>query len=270
MGTVGLVSPTDERAGLLAAYDAQLRGVAEVQGALGWDRDGPLYRARLGRSGFVTYESLAGVADIDALIARTVAYFESLAEVDEFEWKSRGHDQPVDLDVRLRSAGLVREEVETVMVGEAARLAVAVELPAGVVVRRVDLLPDRVGVIAAAADLQRTVFGGGPSADEVLARLDRMGGDEQFWVAEVAGRVVCAGRLARVDGTDFAGLWGGTTDPAWRGRGLYRALTAARASAAIEAGARYLHSDCTAMSRPILERSGLIAVTTTTPYLWHR
>jgi hypothetical protein len=35
-------------------------------------------------------------------------------------------------------------------------------------------------------------------------------------------------------------------------------------------GAVYLHSDCSDMSRPILERSGLVPVTTTTPYLWTR
>jgi hypothetical protein len=32
----------------------------------------------------------------------------------------------------------------------------------------------------------------------------------------------------------------------------------------------YLHSDSSPMSRPILERSGLIAVSTTTPYNWRR
>lgn len=42
------------------------------------------------------------------------------------------------------------------------------------------------------------------------------------------------------------------------------------ARSAIHGGVKYLHSDCTAMSRPILERSGLTAVTTTTPYNWHR
>ena len=97
-----------------------------------------------------------------------------------------------------------------------------------------------------------------------------MDGLEEFWVAEVDGRVISAGRLTRVAGTEFAGLWGGATLPEWRGRGVYRALTAARARSAIAHGVRYLHSDCSPMSRPILERSGLVAVTTTTPYNWRR
>ena len=38
----------------------------------------------------------------------------------------------------------------------------------------------------------------------------------------------------------------------------------------IERGVRLIHSDCSDMSRPILERAGLRAVTTTTPYVWTR
>jgi len=262
----------DHRSVLLAAYDEQLRGVAEMQGAQSWDRDGSLYRALWERRGFVSYESLAGVEDLDDLIERTVAYFAGIGQVEEFEWKSRGHDHPADIDTRLRAAGLVPEEVETVMVGDAATLAVDVELPPEVVIRRVDQLPEpeRSEVIAAASAMQRDVFGGGPSTEEVIARLGRMGDNEQFWVAEAAHTVVCAGRLSRVAGSEFAGLWGGATDPEWRGKRIYRALTAARSSAAVATGVRYLHSDCTAMSRPILERSGLVAVTTTTPYRWRR
>lgn len=263
-------SSIDHRSVLLGAYDEQLRGVAEMGGTQSWDRDGPLYRGVLERGGFVSYESLAGVEDVDDLIGRTVAHYVGLDQVEEFEWKTRGHDQPADLGSRLRRAGLVAEEVETVMVGEAARLTVEVDLSPEVVIRRVDQLPERRQIISAASSMQRDVFGGGPSTDEVISRLDRMHGDEQFWVAEAAGQIVCAGRLSRVAGSEFAGLWGGATDPEWRGQGIYRALTAARARAAIADGARYLHSDCTAMSRPILERSGLVAVTTTTPYRWQR
>lgn len=262
---------------LLAAYDAQLRGAAEVQGAVSCDQDGPLWRALSHRSGFVSYESLeslGSVEEVDALVGRTVAYFSAQPEIDEFEWKTRGHDWPSDLDRILRAHGLEPDEVETVMVGEASHLAVDVELPEGVTVRRVDQLPDRVALVTEASGVAARIFGDGPSGEEMLDRLDRMGGLEQFWVAEAttpAGReVVCSGRLALVEGTEFAGVWGGSTLPEWRGKGIYRALTAARARAALAEGVRYINSDCTAMSRPILERSGLVAVTTTTPYVWRR
>jgi len=264
----------DQKA-LLAVYDAQLRGIAEVQGSNSWDRSGPLWRGLFSDGAFVSYESLEGLGSVEAvddLIASTVAYFAAIPQVEEFEWKTRGHDWPPDLDALLRGHGLQPEEVETVMVGEAERLAVDVDLPDGLVVRRVDDLaePERETAIRAAAAMQHEVFGGGPSGDQVLARLVRMEGRETFWVAEADGRVVSAGRLNRVDGTQFAGLWGGATRPEWRGKGIYRALTAARARFAMSEGVRYIHSDCSAMSRPILERSGLVAVTTTTPYIWKR
>lgn len=258
------------KADLLAAYDAQLRGRAEVQGAETWDHVGPLWRALFTDGAFVSYETLEGVEDVDALIADTVAHFAAIPQVEEFEWKTRGHDWPPDLDARLRAHGFEPEDLETVMVGEATHLAVDVELPPGVVVRRVDQEPDREAVVNEASEVAASIFGGGPSGAEMLLRLDRMKGLEQFWVAEADGRVVCSGRLAIVEGTEFAGVWGGSTLPEWRGRGIYRALTAARARSALAEGVRYIQSDCTPMSRPILERAGLVAVTTTTPYVWRR
>ena len=92
----------------------------------------------------------------------------------------------------------------------------------------------------------------------------------ELWIAEADGKVVGAGRLEPVPGTRIAGIWGGSTLPEWRRRGIYRALTAERARSALRGGYRYLHSDSTAYSRPILERSGFLAITTTTPYEWHR
>ena len=67
-------------------------------------------------------------------------------------------------------------------------------------------------------------------------------------------------------GTSFAGLWGGATLETHRHRGIYRALTAARARSALSGGFFRLHSDSTEHSRPILERSGFPRASTTTPY----
>ena len=92
----------------------------------------------------------------------------------------------------------------------------------------------------------------------------------ELWVAEADGRIVCCGRLEPVPDTDFAGIWGGATVPEWRGRGLYRALTAARARSAVRLGKTLINSDSTEDSRPILERAGLVKVSTTTPYQWTR
>jgi len=273
----GSLATDEERAALLAAYDTQLRGVAEVQGAQSWDQSGPLWRGLFNDGAFVSYESLESLGSVEAvdrLIGETVAYMESQPQVQEFEWKTRGHDWPPELDGLLRAHGFEPDEVETVMVGEARHLAVDVELPEGVSVRRVDQAPDRDAAVTEAQAVATRIFGHGATGAEMLERLERMEGREQFWVAEAEtdrGReVICSGRLNRVEGTEFAGIWGGSTLPEWRGKGIYRALTAARARAALDDGVRYINSDCTVMSRPILERSGLVAVTTTTPYVWRR
>lgn len=80
--------------------------------------------------------------------------------------------------------------------------------------------------------------------------------------------VVSAAWIVFYPGTEFAGLWGGSTLAAWRGRGLYRALIAARARLAVARGVRYLQVDASDDSAPILRRLGFRAVTTTTAYVW--
>jgi ribosomal protein S18 acetylase RimI-like enzyme len=259
---------------LRAAYDQQLRTDAEMARADEVVRDGPLLWAVFDHGGFVSYRDLGGLEGdaLDAAIERTVAHFRDDTAVDSFEWKSRGHDLPADLGRRLEAHGLVAEPLETVMIGEASLLAVDVPLedtPAGrVVVRRVEpgagAADDMTRMLAA----QESVFGTGrgPSVESSLAELEA--GASEFWIAEVGDHVVSGGRLTPVEGTEFAGIWGGSTLPEFRGLGIYRALVAARARSAVARGIRYLHSDCTDMSRPILERSGLQAVTATTPYVW--
>src|SRR4051812_49999174 len=89
-------------------------------------------------------------------------------------------------------------------------------------------------------------------------------------VAEAGDAIVCAGWVRFESGTSFATLWGGGTLPEWRGRGIYRATVAHRAQLARERGAEYLEVDASDESRPILERLGFQAVTTTTPFVWSR
>ena len=119
--------------GLLAAYDAQLRGIAETGDDV--ERDGPLVRRVLPSGGFVSYRDLDGIRgpDLDALIARQVAHFAGLGLT--FEWKTRGHDEPWDLGERLVRAGLVAGPRETVMVGEAGEMPAERPLPDGVTLR---------------------------------------------------------------------------------------------------------------------------------------
>jgi GNAT superfamily N-acetyltransferase len=257
--------------GLLAAYDSQLRTDAEIPGAVAVSKLGPLRLVTFaGGRGFVTYQDLDG-AEADAIgrmVAAALAHFQADPEITKVEWKTRGHDHAPGLHEALLAHGFTPDEPESIMVGDARALAVDVALPDGVTLRRVTEEPD----IRAMLAMQDEVFGsshGEEMLDELLRRLDR-GEEIELWVAEANGTIISAGRIDPVPGTDFAGIWGGATRPEWRGRGIYRALTAERARSALRMGKKYINSDSTEFSRPILERSGLVKVSTTTPYNWAR
>ncbi|WP_310153123.1 GNAT family N-acetyltransferase [Phycicoccus sp. 3266] len=260
---------------MLRAYDEQLR--VEVASAVGVERIGPLHCATyLGGRGFITYRSLNADGEpateerVRELVEAALAHYEQDPSTARVEWKTRGHDHAPGLHEALVGAGFVPDEPESVMVGEARLLAYDVDLPEGVVVRQVTDEGDVRRMLA----MQAEVFGDSPEfaaeiEEQVFHRL-RTRDDMEMWVAEVGGEVVSAGRLEPVEGTEFAGIWGGATRPEWRGRGIYRALTSARARSALRHGKRYVNSDSTEFSRPILEQSGLVKVTTTTPYEWRR
>ncbi len=251
----------------------------------GIERIGPLVVAQpTPTSGFVTHaplaaDDVAGFADLVAAVRDWCA----AGELTEVEWKTRGHDEgfaapvgdsaapspPSRLTRLLCEHGYVADEVETVVAGDARTLCGPIVLDGAAVQRAGDHGRLHDEVVRAVA-LQDQVFGRSlpGMVDRLVERIEA--GSTQLWYAEANGEVVGAARVDPVPGTDFAGLWGGSVRADWRGRGVYRALTRARASAALATGATLLHADCTELSRPILERCGLVAVTTTTPYVWRR
>lgn len=237
------------------------------------EQDGPLLRLTgVDRRGFLTYRDLGGLtgAELDALIGRQRDLFTARGEA--VEWKLHGHDQPADLPQRLRAAGFEPEEQETVVIGLAAPLAAlpSAGLSAGVQLRevrqRVDL--DRI------MRMEEAVWGGDHSW-HAAALEEEIATDPDGITVVVAETgpgpddpVVSAGWVRYVPGTGFATLWGGSTRPEWRGRGIYRALVAHRARLAVERGFTHLQVDASDDSRPILQRLGFVAVTTTTPYVF--
>lgn len=258
-------------ANFLTAYDQQLRTDAETPSAIAVERLGPLRLVTFaGGRGFVTYENLDGAsADMIAQwVVESIAFYRSDPAIVRVEWKTRGHDHAPGLHESLLVNGFEPEETESVMIGQARALCVDVDLPTGVSLRRVTEEPD----IRAMTAMQDKVFGSSVSDDHAEAILRRVARDDgmELWVAEHQGLIVSAGRLEPVPDTDFAGIWGGATLEGWRGQGIYRAVTAARARAAVTLGKRLIHSDSTEYSRPILERYGLLRVSTTTPYCWRR
>lgn len=188
---------------------------------------------------------------------------------ERFEWKLHGHDLPNDLSQRLRAAGFVPEERETIVIAPVAKLAVVeVRLPDGVSLREVTSSSDFERIAA----LEQTFWGDEDQRDWLVDMLESersVDPDALTIVVAEAGRtVVCAAWIRFEQDTEFATLWGGATLPEWRRRSIYRATVAYRARLAAERGFRYLETDASDDSRPILERLGFAAVTTTTPYVW--
>lgn len=253
---------------LLLAYDDSLRTDAEMRGAHTVSRIGPLWLATFpGGGGFISHRDLSGAdsASIRSLVARAVTHFQSDPEVVEVEWKTRSHDDAPGLEAALVEHGFVPGVAESVMVGTAESLAVEVPVPEGVLLRRITAERD----VRRMAQMQSEVFGEPPHLEQLLAEVD---GDHkaEYWIAEAAGDIVSAGRLNPVPGTVFAGIWGGATRPDWRGKGIYRALTAARARSALRDGKTLVYSDSSRDSRQILERYGFTHITDTVPYELHR
>ncbi|MFF8840770.1 GNAT family N-acetyltransferase [Streptomyces sp. NPDC015130] len=203
-------------------------------------------------------------AGADAAIAAQIAHYRAAGL--SFEWKLYGHDGPADLADRLLAAGFAAEDPETLMAAEAAALPQDVPLPEGVELHAVT---DEAGV-RQVVEVHERAFGT-DSSHIGRQLLDRLAADPDTVTAVVAvasGEPVSAARLELCPGTDFAGLWGGGTVEAWRGRGLYRALVAHRARIAASRGHRYVQVDAADTSRPILQRLGFRTLSTTTPYTY--
>lgn len=253
---------------ILAAYDSQLRLLVPKAVPAGhtYELLGRLLRVTGQRRGFIESARDLGVEGgmLDQLIAEQRDYFAGRGEV--VEWKTRSHDLPADLEARLLAAGFIPEDRETVLVGETATMANDPVVPEGVLLtparRRADL--ERI------ANMKSEVWGTDFSwvATDLRHRLAADPENLVVYMAEAAGVVVSAAWLEINPGTDFAGLWGGSTLPAWRGRGIYKALVAARAQVAAARGVKYLQVDASVDSEPILRRLGFRAITTTTPFVW--
>jgi hypothetical protein len=166
-------------------------------------------------------------------------------------WEVGSSASPRDLPKLLIERGLVWDEPDPLQIGMVLTQAPP-EIPPGIVVRAVETLDD----YATGELIASKCFGMEPPSQQKV--------EEGF-----ARRGPRSSRryLASVDGRDAASGWStftphgvvlnaGSTLPAYRGRGLYRALVRARWDDAVAAGTPVLVTQAGRMSRPILERIG--------------
>ena len=242
------------RTDLLARYDAEMRRDPPLTQGLEATRVGG--RVRLsGSYNCIVYSDLSA-ADAEAQVAAEVAHLQATGGA--LEWKVHGHDQPGDLPRILERHGFVPEPKETLLVRA---------LDESLFQRPAD--PDlSIRTVTTAGDINdflravEAAFGHPFRHDAAQLLADIGAGLASAHVAYVDSAPVAAGRLEMPEGRSFAGLYTGGVAPAFRGRGLYRALVQSRAKEAAARGYGYVITEALETSRPILEKLGFAPLTT--------
>ncbi len=249
---------------ILALYDLDERRRPSIPG-MRREVDGPVVRMVMEREeegqSFISYADLTE-QNADEVIRAQIAYFRGLGH--RFEWATYSHDRPADMAARLLAHGFAAEEAGSLMALEVAEAPPRLLAPMTTVVRR---LEERAGLEAVRRLLEEVW-------EEDFAwfvpRMSRSLGKDGYvsiYVAYVEETPASAGWIFFPAGSRFAGLFGGTTLPHYRGQGLYTALLAARLQEARQRGRQFLIIDAGEMSRPIVEKQGFRLLAETTPYL---
>jgi hypothetical protein len=248
------------RPDLLQLFDEQVRRNSTLDGSGSVVSVEPTYLRWAASNGVgwseVMWTSLTD-ATVDDAIAEHVAFYTS--HDLSFIWSVYDYDQPPDLGSRLELAGFSLSARSAVMIADVSDVAAEPQLPPGVTLHQ---LRDEAGVDQLIR-VHESVFG--HSQQELRAalirRLDVAPEEmEMFVVLTDSGEPVSSSRVEYLPGSDFAALWGGSTEPEWRGKGLYRAQTVHRAQLAKRRGYRYLMVLASTNSQPILSTLGFDTV----------
>jgi GNAT superfamily N-acetyltransferase len=239
----------------LALFEREMRRDPIPASGSRVERLGPIVRI-VGKENCVIFSDLDDTTARGVVVAQAEFFRRGSVEA---EWKVFGYDRPENLESILADAGFVPEHMETLIVFDLQEGFLGGQLPEGIEVRQV--VDDAGAHDATSANL--AAFG--PERRPSPVRYEEVFRDpnQALFVAYGDGLPVASGRLEMPPGRSFASLWGGGTAPAYRRRGVYRALVAARAAIARSRGYRFLTVDAQETSRPILERLGFVPLTTT-------
>lgn len=251
------------KAEVLALHDRELRIEDVEQGARREQTPDVIrYYNPSSRMAWITYAWL-NEANIGRVIEEQIAHFER--EGMSFEWKVYDHDWPPDLTDRLAARGFQIEEPEALVVLDLQEASPDLFTTVGHEVRL--LQPED---LADVSRLKERVYGERSDwiQDELGESMRNSPNDFLVYGAYVDGIMAAAAWIRFHPGTHFASLWGGSTLPEYRRRGIYHDLVAVRAQQADRRGFRYLTLDASSMSRPILEKLGFQVLVYSHPCIW--
>jgi GNAT superfamily N-acetyltransferase len=249
------------RSQLLRRYDSELRVNPPPRVGVTFEHADGVLRAR-GSANWIFTRDL-DAANLDSVVVREADLFRRFSE--DVEWKVYGHEAAIDLPACLAAHGFEPDETETLMFLDLATWRPSFAAPEGIRIRRVadqqglhDLMTVMSEAFGRNPDDQRSLF------DELKATCLTANPIVFAYVAYADKAPVGAGRMESAPGYAFASIWSGCTIPAYRHRGIFRALVAVRIDEARRRAHAYMAVDAADTSRPILERLGFFPITTVT------
>lgn len=253
-----------EASQILALYDEEQRRMIEYPGLRREATQHVVRHVALVENESVLVYSNLDERNVESVISEQIEYFEKLGH--NFEWKHYEHDTPPDLQARLAARGFEIEETEAIVALDLENISRELLQPVTHDVRRITD-PKQ---ISEAIAVQHEVWQEDKDwlAGQVAYELQNTPDLFCLYVAYTDERPVCSAWMRFTATSQFASLWGGSTLPAYRRRGIYTAMLATRAQEALRRGARFLTVDASPMSRPILEKLGFQLLTLSTPCKW--
>ncbi|KAA0546948.1 GNAT family N-acetyltransferase [Bacillus sp. BGMRC 2118] len=221
----------------------------------GWERLVTKHTIRnvsqFGEKGFVIYSNLTN-ENAHEIINQEIEYFSSISQ--GFEWKYYDYDQPANLKDLLIEKGFTIEDPEALLVLDIESKTDLLAMSISPEIVRITKDKDIDGIVS----LEDAIWN--ESHAELGERLKRDLKDDPenllIYAAIIDGKVVSAAWMYLHEGTSFGSLWGGSTLPEYRGRGIYTSLIAIRAQEALKRGYTLLTVDASPMSAPILQKRG--------------
>ena len=163
-------------------------------------------------------------SNADVVIGQQVEFF--AAKGLGFAWRVVDTDSPTDLGARLERAGFEFVGTSELMIARVTDVPLDVALPPGVTLSR----ESGPAAIDRLIEVHERVFGIDHSQlrRSLLLQLTSSPQLGELVVAMAEGVPVASSRVDFLPDREFAGLWGGSTLPEWRGKGLFRAMVAHR------------------------------------------
>jgi predicted GNAT family acetyltransferase len=216
------------------------------------------------KAGFILYSKLTET-DADTTIQQQLSYFREQGYVGE--WKYYDYDTPADLPQRLEAQGLQRDAAEAIMVLSIEAAPQKLLQPVTHDIRRVTDAAQFQD-----ADTVHEVIWGSKNGvtNRVFSTWEQAPDTITLYIAYIDDKPVSYGRVEFPRGANpFASIWGGSTLPEYRNRGIYSALVATRLQEAISRERKYLTVDANPeTSMPILQKLGFVTIAYSTPFTW--